>query len=222
MPKRCITFWTRFRRRRQATIFLFSSLFLVYVFLSWSSGGIVPVLFLRNWRSSKLYFNWTTYCPDEASASPFPLPPCVESNYSSYTFALTEHVAENVTFDFQRRKPAGQWRPPDCRANSTVVLIVPFRHRHKHLKDFLPYMHAFLQERLLDYAVVIVQQPDGGTFNKARIMNAAFLEVKKLRPFDCYIFHDVDLLPLDRRMNYGCSDNGPMHMAAAIDKFRYR
>ena len=35
------------------------------------------------------------------------------------------------------------------------------------------------------------------TFNKARIMNVAFVEALKQYSFQCFVFHDVDLVPED-------------------------
>ena len=54
-------------------------------------------------------------------------------------------------------------------------------------------------------------------------MNAGVLEVNKLVPdgFDCYIFHDVDLLPEDDRNMYTCF-YAPVHLGAYMNKFRYR
>ena len=35
------------------------------------------------------------------------------------------------------------------------------------------------------------------------------------------IFHDVDLIPLDYRNIYGCSVEGPRHLSANLQQFRY-
>lgn len=51
-------------------------------------------------------------------------------------------------------------------------------------------------------------------------MDVAYTEAKKLYPFECYIFHDVDLVPEDDRNLYSCPVN-PRHMSVAIDKFDY-
>ena len=37
----------------------------------------------------------------------------------------------------------------------------------------------------------------------------------------CVIFHDVDLIPLDYRNIYGCSVEGPRHLSANLQQFRY-
>ena len=47
-------------------------------------------------------------------------------------------------------------------------------------------------------------QTHSGVFNKALMMNAGYLEAKKLWDFDCVIFHDVDMLLEDDRCLYYC------------------
>ena len=59
------------------------------------------------------------------------------------------------------------------------------------------------------------------TFNKARIMNIAFVEALKLYPFQCAVFHDVDLVPEDDRNMYSCPAL-PRHMSVAIDEMGYK
>ncbi|CAG2110788.1 unnamed protein product, partial [Medioppia subpectinata] len=52
-------------------------------------------------------------------------------------------------------------------------------------------------------------------------MNIGFLEAMKQYDYQCFIFHDVDLIPEDDRNLYTCPDQ-PRHMSVAIDKFSYR
>lgn len=63
-------------------------------------------------------------------------------------------------------------------------------------------------------------QVDGGKFNRAKLMNVGFTEALKIYPFDCFAFHDVDLILEDDRCLYWCSDR-PRHMSVAVDKFNY-
>jgi hypothetical protein len=57
-------------------------------------------------------------------------------------------------------------------------------------------------------------------FNRATLFNIGYLESRRLGQFDCYIFHDVDLLPEDDRNLYTCSTS-PRHLSVAVDKFQY-
>lgn len=115
----------------------------------------------------------------------------------------------------------GHFKPNHCRARHRVAVIVPFRDREKHLRIFLRNLHAFLVKQQLDYAIFIVNQQTGQTFNRAKLMNVGFAEASKLYDWQCFIFHDVDLLPEDDRNLYSCP-NQPRHMSVAVDKFGYQ
>jgi hypothetical protein len=43
----------------------------------------------------------------------------------------------------------------------------------------------------------------------------------KLYNYDCFVFHDVDLLPEDDRNMYTCPEQ-PKHMSVAVDVFDYK
>ena len=53
------------------------------------------------------------------------------------------------------------------------------------------------------------------------LMNIGYKEAGKLYDNQCYIFHDVDLLPEDDRNLYSCP-NQPRHMSAAVDTMSYK
>ena len=55
------------------------------------------------------------------------------------------------------------------------------------------------------------------------LLNIGYVEALKLeRPFDCFFFHDVDMLPEDERLSYACPQIGyPQLMSAFIDDFDY-
>lgn len=57
-------------------------------------------------------------------------------------------------------------------------------------------------------------------FNKGRIMNAAFEYAQKLA-VDCVIFHDVDVLPEDDRIPYGCPQL-PRHLGGRVSTLEYK
>ena len=52
-------------------------------------------------------------------------------------------------------------------------------------------------------------------------MNVGYTEALKQFPYTCFVFHDVDLIPENDKINYGCK-HSPMHLSVAIDKFKYR
>lgn len=60
-----------------------------------------------------------------------------------------------------------------------------------------------------------------GPFNRAMLMNIGFVEALKLYNYDCFVFHDIDLIPEDDRNLYTCPEQ-PRHMSVAIDTFNYK
>lgn len=112
--------------------------------------------------------------------------------------------------------PGGFYTPRECQARQRVAIIVPYRNRPKELAIFLKNIHPFLQKQQLEYGIFIVEQTVGTKFNRAALLNVGFLEAKKIKQFDCFIFHDVDLLPLDDRNLYTCAKH-PRHLAVAVD-----
>ena len=64
-------------------------------------------------------------------------------------------------------------------------------------------------------------QTGNATFNKGAIYNIAFNDSLSFGDFDCYIFHDVDLLVENDRNLYDCT-SAPKHMSVAVDSLRYR
>ena len=58
-------------------------------------------------------------------------------------------------------------------------------------------------------------------FNKGAIYNIAFNTTLQYGDFDCFVFHDIDLLSENDKNYYGCISS-PVHSAPSIDKFNYR
>jgi len=52
-------------------------------------------------------------------------------------------------------------------------------------------------------------------------MNVGFIEARAFADFDCFIFHDVDMLPQDDRNFYVCSLQ-PRHVGSHINKWNYK
>lgn len=118
-------------------------------------------------------------------------------------------------------KAGGRYAPPNCQARNRVAIVVPYRARAEHLLLFLQHMHRFLRKQQIDYTMFIVEQDGGDPFNRAMLMNVGFQEALRIRDFDCFIFHDVDLLPEDDRNLYTCPEQ-PRHMSVAVDVFKYK
>ncbi|KAF7494898.1 Beta-1, 4-N-acetylgalactosaminyltransferase bre-4 [Sarcoptes scabiei] len=117
----------------------------------------------------------------------------------------------------------GRYRPKSCQSNDRVAIIIPYREREKHLRTFLLNMHPILMRQNIDYGIFVIEQYGKLTpFNRAKLMNVGFLESRKQYPFDCFFFHDVDLIPEDDRNLYTCPKQSPKHMSVAIDKFHYK
>ncbi|GMT00661.1 hypothetical protein PENTCL1PPCAC_22835, partial [Pristionchus entomophagus] len=115
----------------------------------------------------------------------------------------------------------GHSSPHECIARHKVAIIVPYRDRDTQLRIMLHNLHALLTKQQLDYGIYIVEQIANQTFNRAKLMNVGFEEAIKDYGWDCFVFHDVDLLPEDDRNVYSCPAQ-PRHMSVAVDKFNYK
>ncbi|XP_063768653.1 beta-1,4-galactosyltransferase 1-like [Eleginops maclovinus] len=115
----------------------------------------------------------------------------------------------------------GRYKPPDCIARQKVAIIIAFRNRHEHLKHWLYYLHPILIRQQLDYTVYVINQDGEGVFNRAKLMNVGYVEALKEYDYDCFVFSDIDLVPIDDRNLYRCYEN-PRHLAVAMDKFNFK
>jgi len=115
----------------------------------------------------------------------------------------------------------GSWAPESCIPRHRVAIVIPFRDRQLHLRTLLAILHPMLQRQMLRYTVFVVEQKEPAVFNKAALMNVAFVKASSFADFDCVIFHDVDMLPEDDRNFYSCSPQ-PRHVGSHVDKFNYR
>ena len=94
-----------------------------------------------------------------------------------------------------------------------LSIVVPYRDRAEHLKDFIPHMEKFLSDDGIDYEIFIVEQADDKPFNRAKLLNVGY---KESEGFDYFAFHDVDMLPLDSDYSY---PDGPTHLASKVEQF---
>lgn len=93
-----------------------------------------------------------------------------------------------------------------------LSIIVPYRSRETHLKEFIPFMEAFLLGEEIPFEILIIEQSEDKQFNRAKLLNVGFAESKS----DYFAFHDVDMLPLDSDYSY---PDGPTHLASQVEQF---
>ncbi|CAL8312972.1 unnamed protein product, partial [Gadus morhua 'NCC'] len=157
--------------------------------------------------------------------SPKPLPPCPEIPPGLVGRLLIEFSSQMTMERVQKENPnvtdGGRYTPPDCRPRWKVAIIIPFRHRDNHLKYWLHYLHPILRRQKIHYGIYIINQLGEETFNRAKLLNVGYTETLKDGEYDCFIFSDVDLIPMDDRNLYHCYDQ-PRHFAIAMDKFGFR
>ncbi|XP_071503504.1 beta-1,4-galactosyltransferase 5-like [Diadema antillarum] len=117
--------------------------------------------------------------------------------------------------------PGGHWKPMNCLPRWKVAIIIPFRDRNFHLPIVLKYLIPMLQRQLLEFSFFIIEQANQDLFNRAMLMNVGFLEALNFTNYDCFIFHDVDHVPLDDHNYYGCSGM-PRHFLSGADRWKYK
>ena len=91
-------------------------------------------------------------------------------------------------------------------------IIVPYRNRYTHLNKFIKHITEYLQNKDINYKVIIVEQDDAKLFNRGMLLNIGYHYAKKMR-CDYVIFHDIDMLPID--VDYSYVDY-PIHLATDI------
>ncbi|KAM4045218.1 beta-1,4-galactosyltransferase 4-like [Anomaloglossus baeobatrachus] len=131
----------------------------------------------------------------------------------------------NLTLaDVEKKFPMmrdGHYQPETCKAQQKLVILIPHRNREKHLLYLLDNLLPFLQRQQLDYTIYVIHQAGNLTFNKAKLLNIGYLEVLEKQNWDCFIFHDVDLVPENDFNTYYC-DSEPKHLMVGRNVTGYR
>lgn len=115
----------------------------------------------------------------------------------------------------------GEYEPLDCMARQSVAILIPHRNRERHLLYLLHHLHPFLQRQQLHYAIYVIQQAGDATFNRAKLLNVGYLEALKDYSWECFIFHDVDLVPENDHNLYMC-DKQPKHLVVGRNATGYK
>ncbi|XP_044935625.1 beta-1,4-galactosyltransferase 1 [Mustela putorius furo] len=117
-------------------------------------------------------------------------------------------------------KVGGRYTPKNCISPHKVAIVIPFRNRQEHLKYWLYYLHPILQRQQLDYGIYVINQAGETMFNRAKLLNIGFQEALKDYDYNCFVFSDVDLIPMNDRNAYRCFPQ-PRHISVAMDKFGF-
>ncbi|NXJ68204.1 B4GT4 galactosyltransferase, partial [Rostratula benghalensis] len=115
----------------------------------------------------------------------------------------------------------GRYHPAECSALQRVAILIPHRNREKHLLYLLEHLHPFLQRQQLDYGIYVIHQAGSTKFNRAKLLNVGYLEALKEANWDCFVFHDVDLVPENDFNSYKC-DTQPKHLVVGRNSTGYR
>lgn len=93
-----------------------------------------------------------------------------------------------------------------------IGIIVPYRNRESHLTNFKKHIIEYLNNKKIQFELIIVEQFDNKPFNRGKLLNIGYLEAKKLK-CNYVVFHDVDMLPIDVDYTYS---NKVIHLATNL------
>ncbi|XP_072020708.1 uncharacterized protein [Amphiura filiformis] len=117
--------------------------------------------------------------------------------------------------------PGGIWTPSDCMPRWKVAIVIPYRNRSFHLPIVIRFLTPMLQRQKLEFGFYVAEQANKLNFNRAMLMNVGFLESLNFSKWDCFIFHDVDHIPISDNNYYGCSGM-PRHFLSGADRWQYK
>ena len=118
--------------------------------------------------------------------------------------------------------------PPGCSVNdeTNIAIIVPFRDndtlvRTRQFYSLLSSLIPMLIRQNVRFGFYLVNQggPNDVPFNRGKLMNVGF-QTAAADGFECFFFHDVDLIPENDKNLYRCTSN-PKHYSGWIDKWNY-
>ena len=117
-------------------------------------------------------------------------------------------------------KYGGSYSPEECVSEQRLAVIIPYRDRRKHLEILLNNLHTMFQKQKLSYTIFVVEIALPMRFNRGLLLNIGFREAVSISNFDCFVFHDVDLVPVNEKNLYQCKDQ-PVHLSSGNSKFNY-
>lgn len=88
-------------------------------------------------------------------------------------------------------------------------IIAPYRDRYRQLLYFKKAISEYLNDKDIDYVLIIVEQDNATAFNRGKLLNIGASRAEELG-CDYIVFHDIDMLPKDVDYSYV---NRPTHLA---------
>ncbi len=122
-------------------------------------------------------------------------------------------------------KLGGKYEPLSCRSVFKIAIIVPNKQKNlESIQIFLDFFHTYLIDQNVEYGIFFVEPYDENLiFNRGLLMNIGYVEVLKQDPdYNCFFFHDIDMIPQDKRIIYECNHQLPKHFAVAVSKYNYK
>lgn len=116
--------------------------------------------------------------------------------------------------------PGGTYLRANTVSNEHVAIIVADT-QSKQSPDleeqFLTNLHVFLKNQPgIDYTIYVIEQYGKGVVKRGMLYNVGFIEASKDRKYTCFIFHNMDLIPLDHRNRYTCYRHKPKLMVSSF------
>ncbi|XP_021352584.1 beta-1,4-N-acetylgalactosaminyltransferase bre-4-like [Mizuhopecten yessoensis] len=186
-------------------------------------SGIKEALELNTSRTCTAIKIWKTK-DKSMTTKPKMLPICPSTPPNQVGCLRTYHQGpplKDLETILDHLNPGGRYAPLMCETSQRVAIVIPYRNRELQLRTVLYNLHLMLRTQQLDYGIFLVEQAGSNTFNRGMLMNIGYAEAIKTYNYTCFVFHDVDLIPEDDRIYYGCGTN-VRHLSVAINKFNYR
>lgn len=99
-----------------------------------------------------------------------------------------------------------------------LAIVVPYRNRENHLKQFVPHMEEFLSRSITTFKMFFIEQADDKPFNRGKLINIG-CKFAIDEGFEYMALHDIDMLPVEANYSYVKT---PTHMATRVEQFWYQ
>lgn len=101
-------------------------------------------------------------------------------------------------------------------------VCVPYRNREAHLKEFVPKVGKYLEDRGIDYCIYFGHQKDDKLFNRGAMKNVA-AKFAFEDGCDYIVWHDIDMIPEEGGgADYSYPAEHPVHIATNISQMDYK